>query len=79
MYASWYAAAATCRACEFVAIDARAGSSRFDVVPGVAVDASEEYTVSCIVNYLYLVVEGDHFGAVVDVVQGASCNQYSGW
>ena len=79
MYASWFAAAAACRVREFVAVEASVDSSRFDVVPGIAVAASEEYTVSFIVKCVYLVTEGDHYGVVADVVQGASCNQYSGW
>ena len=44
---------------------------RVDDVSGVAVAASEEYAV---VSCVCLVVEGDHHRALVDVVQGASCN-----
>ena len=78
MYASWFAAAAAGRVCEFVAVEASVDSSRFDVVPGAAVAASEEYTVSFIVNYVYLVAESDHYGAVIDVVQSAFATSIRG-
>lgn len=39
----WFAAAATCWLCEFVAVVASVDPSRFDVVSGVAIGASEEY------------------------------------
>ena len=58
-------AAAACRVCEFVVVEASDDSVRFDVVSGVAVAASEEYAVRFIVS---------HYGVVVDVVQGASCD-----
>ena len=79
MYASRVAATAPCQVCEFEAVEASVDSSRFNVVSGIAVAASDEYTVSFRVKCVYLVTEGNHYGAVVDVVQGASCDQYSGW
>ena len=50
--------------CEFVAVEASVDSSCFNVVSGVAVPASEEYTISFIVECTYLVMEGDDYGAV---------------
>ena len=71
VYAPWFAAAATRQVCKFVAVEASVGSSRFDVE---AVVASEEHTVGVAVSCVCLAAEGGHYGAVVGVVQGASCD-----
>ena len=42
LYAPWFAAAAVCRVCEFVAVETSVDASRFNLVSGVAVLASEE-------------------------------------
>ena len=55
-----------------MAVEASVDSSRFDVVLGGAVVASEEYAVGFVVGCVYLVTEGGHYGAVVDIDQGAS-------
>ena len=49
-------------------------SSRLDVASGVTVGASEEYTERFTMSYVCLAAEGDRYKAVVDVVQGASCD-----
>ena len=46
MYASRFAVAAACRVCESVTVEGSVDSARFDAVSGVAVAASEEYTVN---------------------------------
>ena len=74
VYVPWFAAAPTCQVCEFVAVVAFVDSSRFGVVSGVAVVASEGYAVGLVVICVCLVAKGDHYGAVVDVVQGTSCD-----
>ena len=71
VYAPWFAAAATRQVCKFVTVEASVGSSRFGVE---AVVASEERTVGFAVSCVCLVAEGGHYGAVVGVVQGASCD-----
>ena len=79
MYSPWFAAAAACRVCEFVAVEAYVESSHFNVVSGAAVVASEGCAVGFVVSCVCLVAEGDHYGTMVDVVQDASCDQYLGW
>ena len=46
LYATWFAAAAACRMCKFVAVEVSVDSSRFNVVSRVAALASEGYTVA---------------------------------
>ena len=62
MYTSWFVAAAACRVCEFVVVEASVDSSHPDVVPGVAVVASEGYAVCVVVSRVCLVAEGDIMG-----------------
>ena len=72
VYAPWFAAAAAHRVCEFVAVEASVDSSCLDVILGEAVVASEEYAIGFVVGCVYLVAEAGHYGAVVDIDQGAS-------
>ncbi len=60
-------------------VEASIDPLRFDVVPGVAVVASVEHAVSFVVGGVCLVAEGDHYGAVVDVVHCPPCDQYPRW
>ena len=62
MYAPRFAAAAARRVCEFVAVEASVDSSPFDVAPGKAVVASEEYAIGFVVSCVCHVTEGDHYG-----------------
>lgn len=74
VYAPWLAAAAACRVCEIVTV---VDPLRFDLVAGVAVIASEKHAVSLVVNCVYLVAEGDHYGAW-STLSIALCDQYPG-
>ena len=73
VYTPWLAAAAACQARKFVAVKAFVNPFRFDVVPGVAVVAPEEDTISFIVFCVRFVAEGDPEASLVDVFQRISC------
>ena len=74
VYTPWLAAAAACRVCEFMAVKASDNPFRFDVIPGVAVLAPEEDTVSFVVCCVRFVAEGDHDGSLGDMFQRVSCD-----
>ena len=73
MYTPWFTAAATCQVCEFVTIEASVYPLRFDIVSGIAMAASEEDSIGFEAYGIYFIVEGDHDGAVVNIVYCGSC------
>ena len=74
VYIPWLVAAAACWVCGFMAVKASDNPFRFDVIPGVAVLAPEEDTVSFVVCCISFVAEGDHDGSLVDIFQRVSCD-----
>ena len=59
--------------CEFVTIEASVYPLRFDVVSGIAVATSEEDSVGFEAYGVYFIAEGNHDGAMVDIVYCGSC------
>ena len=66
--APWFAAAAACRVCEFVAVD----SSRFNVVSGVAVLALEGYALGVASVSLWKVTTVGLWSTLSKVLRSAS-------
>ena len=66
-------AAAMCQVCEFMTIEASVYPLHFNIVSGIAVAASEEDSVGFEVYGVYFIAEGDHDGAMVNIVYCGSC------